>query len=219
MNGEARLGERGPKRAAVFLDKDGTLLENVPYNVDPEKMRFAPRVASGLRRLQRLDLPLIVITNQPGVALGLFGPQALDAVERRLAVMFARCGCRLDGFYACPHHVRGKVPAFSCACLCRKPMPGLLNRAAADHHIDLRNSWMVGDILDDIEAGSRAGCRTILIDNGNETEWVRTSQNAWLRTPDHSVADLDIAARIIGGASGGPGSRWRSAESGAKERA
>ena len=192
-------------RPAIFLDKDGTVLENVPYNVDPAHMHLAPRVEAALRRLGRLDLPLIVITNQPGIAFGLFGPQALDAVEQRLAVLFARCGARLDGFYACPHHPRGKVTAYTCACLCRKPMPGLLRRAAVEHGIDLESSWFVGDILDDVEAGHRAHCRTILVDNGNETEWQRHPHDAKLRTPDHVVPDLDVAARIIGGALGGPG--------------
>lgn len=191
-------------RPAIFLDKDGTLLEDVPYNVDPARMRFAPRVETALRRFAQLDALLVVITNQPGVALGLFEPYRLDAVERHLGLMFARCGAPLDGFYACPHHPQGKVVAYACACLCRKPMPGLLRRAAVDHGIDLEQSWFVGDILDDIEAGRRAGCRTILVDNGNETEWLRTPANAELRTPDHIVPDLEVAARIIGGAMGGP---------------
>ena len=83
-------------------------------------------------------------------------------------------------------------------------MPGLLQRAAMHHGIDLERSWFVGDILDDVEAGRRAGCRTILIDNGNETEWRRHPGTPLLRTPDHVVPDLDVAARIIGGTVTGP---------------
>ena len=184
-------------RSAIFLDKDGTLIEDVPYNVDPAQVRYAPGAEAALCRLARLAAPLIVITNQPGIAFGLFAPAALDAVERRVAALFARCGARLAGFYACPHHPRGRVAAYACACLCRKPMPGLLQRAAVDHGVDLERSWFVGDILDDVEAGKRAGCRTVLIDNGNETEWSRTPRNAHLRTPEHVVPDLDAAARIL----------------------
>lgn len=188
---------RSGGRAAVFLDKDGTVLADVPYNVDPERMAYAPSAERALRRLGGLDRPLIVISNQPGIAHGYFGPEALDAVERRLATMFARAGARLSGLYFCPHHPDGRVAAYRVRCLCRKPMPGLLRRAAADHRVDLARSWFIGDILDDVEAGRRAGCRTILIDNGNETEWVVDPGDPLLRTPDHVVPDLDAAARIV----------------------
>ena len=200
--------DEGPSnrgRAAIFLDKDGTLLRDVPYNVDPTLMRFMPHAQAGLRRMTRLAMPLIVVSNQPGVALGLFGVDALMSVERHLADMFARSGCRLEAFYACPHHPRGTVASFTCACLCRKPMPGLLQRAAVEHGIDLDRSWFVGDILDDVEAGRRAGCRTILLDNGHETEWKRTLVDAHLRTPDHVVPHLEAAARLIGGWADTPG--------------
>ncbi len=209
-------------RPAIFLDKDGTLIENVPYNVDPARIRYAPGAEAALCRLAGLAVPLIVITNQPGIAFGLFAPDALAAVERRVEALFARCGARLDGFYACPHHPRGKVAAYACACLCRKPMPGLLQRAAVEHGVDLERSWFVGDILDDVEAGKRAGCRTVLIDNGNETEWARTPQNARLRTPEHIVPDLDAAARILVdslGPSGHPTRRGRSSLPSGEERA
>ncbi len=191
-------------RPAIFLDKDGTLIEDVPYNVDPEAIRYAPRAEAALRRLGRLDAPLIVITNQPGVAFGFFARDALGAVEDRLAALFSRCGATLAGFHACPHHPRGSVPAYTCSCLCRKPMPGLLQQAAVEHGIDLQRSWFVGDTLDAVEAGRRAGCPTILIDNGNETKWLRDPDHLHLRTPDHLVPDLDVAARIIGATFGRP---------------
>ncbi len=92
--------------------------------------------------------------------------------------MFARCGATLAASTPARIIRSGRVPRYACACLCRKPMPGLLRRAAVDHDVDLQRSWFVGDILDDVEAGSRAGCRTILIDNGNETEWLVDPRNA-----------------------------------------
>jgi histidinol-phosphate phosphatase family protein len=190
---------RSTGRAAVFLDKDGTLLVDVPYNVDPAQMCFMPGAAAGLRRLAGHGLPLIVISNQPGVALGRFAPEALGGVGRRLSRMFSVAGAHLAGFYHCPHHPDGEVKRYALACTCRKPMPGLLQRAARDHGLDLSHSWFVGDILDDIEAGSRAGCRTILLDNGHETEWASTPATALLRAPGHRCADLQEAAELIVG--------------------
>ncbi len=199
---------KGNRQAGVFLDKDGTLLDDVPFNVDPALMRFAPGADTALRQLAALRLPLIVVSNQPGVALGRFDESALGAVASRLERMFADCGAVLTAFCYCPHAplMRDAPQAPDdtdqpprTACLCRKPAPGLLLRAADAHAIDLGRSWMVGDILDDIEAGNRAGCRTILIDNGNETEWCHSA----LRRPDLTVARLDEAARWIAASAAG----------------
>ena len=178
---------------AIFLDKDGTLLADVPYNVERSRMRFAPGAATGLARLAGLGLPLIVISNQPGVALGKFERHRLLDVQCELERMFARVGARLAGFYYCPHHPRGVRVGYNVRCGCRKPEPGLLHIAAERHGIDLFSSWFIGDILDDVEAGRRAGCHTILLDNGNETEWLR---NEW-RVPDHVESDLDGASRWL----------------------
>jgi D-glycero-D-manno-heptose 1,7-bisphosphate phosphatase len=180
-------------QAAIFLDKDGTLLEDVPFNVDPARVRLAPHAAEALRVLGELDVPLVVVSNQSGVALGKFEYDALLVIQVHLANLFLMHGARLAGFYACPHHPEGTIPAYTLRCACRKPEPGLLYRAASTHQLDLERSWFVGDILDDVEAGRRAGCRTILIDNGNETVWKR----APLRTPDLIVGDLLEAAQAI----------------------
>jgi histidinol phosphatase-like enzyme len=107
--------------------------------------------------------------------------------------MLAREGVTLDGWYWCPHHPQGAAAGYAIECGCRKPLPGMLRQAARDHGIDLAQSWMVGDILNDVEAGRRAGCRTVLINNGNETEWLRSP----LRTPDISAPDLLSAARAM----------------------
>jgi histidinol-phosphate phosphatase family protein len=180
-------------RPAIFLDKDGTLLADVPYNVDPARMEWAPGARAGVALLGRLGHPLIVISNQPGVAFGHFDEPALRDVREQLDDMFRREGARLSGFYYCPHHPRGTRSEYALPCLCRKPMPGLLMQAASAHGVDLKSSWFVGDILDDVEAGARAGCRTVLLANGHETEWLR---GAW-RTPDDMAADLHAAARLI----------------------
>jgi histidinol-phosphate phosphatase family protein len=180
-------------RRAVFLDKDGTLIEDVPYNVDPARIRLAAGVAEGLPRLHVSGFRLIVISNQSGVARGLFTEEALAAVRDRLRQLLADLGVPLDGFLYCPHHPEGIVPRYAVACDCRKPGPGLILAAAREHGIALEQSWFIGDILDDVEAGRRAGCRTALIDNGNETEWKRSP----LRWPDIVAGDMAEAARLI----------------------
>jgi D-glycero-D-manno-heptose 1,7-bisphosphate phosphatase len=178
---------------AIFLDKDGTLIDDVPYNVDPDRIRLAPGTADGLPRLHAAGYRLFVVSNQSGVARGLFAESALGGVETRLRTLLADLGVPLAGFFYCPHHPEGNVGHYAIACDCRKPAPGLILRAAREQGIDVGRSWLVGDILDDIEAGRRAGCRTVLIDNGNETEWVLTPG----RRPDFRAADLAEAAHII----------------------
>jgi histidinol-phosphate phosphatase family protein len=176
---------------AVFLDKDGTLVDNVPYNVEPQRIRLADGAREGLSLLARLDYRFIVVSNQPGVALGLFPEKALLAVEQRLRQLLDQAGVAMDGFYYCPHSPKGKDPWMQC--ICRKPAPGMLMRAARDHALDLSRCWMVGDILDDVEAGRAAGCKTILIDNGNETEWEWSAR----RRPHRIAGNLLDAASII----------------------
>jgi D-glycero-D-manno-heptose 1,7-bisphosphate phosphatase len=180
-------------RRAVFLDKDGTIIENVPYNVDPERIRLNPRAEEGLSRLHRAGYLLFVVSNQAGVARGYFPESALGPVEARLRELLAAFGVPLAGFTYCPHHPEGSVEGFSMACDCRKPAPGMILRLAAEHGIDPARCWMVGDILDDVQAGRGAGCRTILIDNGNETKWILSPE----REPHYRATDLADAARFI----------------------
>jgi D-glycero-D-manno-heptose 1,7-bisphosphate phosphatase len=182
------------KTRAVFLDKDGTLIEDVPYNVDPTHIRLLPGVAEGLQTLHQAGFRLIVVSNQAGVARGYFEEEALEAMIKRLRQMLAASNVPLAGFYYCPHHPEGKVSRYAMVCDCRKPAPGLILRAAEEHDIDLKQSWFVGDILNDIEAGQRAGCRTILIGNGHGTGWLQPL----LPQPHYVVADMvAAAARII----------------------
>jgi D-glycero-D-manno-heptose 1,7-bisphosphate phosphatase len=178
---------------AIFLDKDGTLIDNLPYNTDPLRIHLCSGAGAALRLLARLDYRFFVISNQDGIARGRFTEQALDGVRSRLADLLFREQLVLDGFYYCPHHPDGSVPEFALACTCRKPMPGLLLQAAQEHEIDLHASWMIGDILHDVEAGNRAGCRTLLLDNGNETEWRLGPR----RIPTRIAPDLYAAAVLI----------------------
>ena len=178
-------------RRAVFIDKDGTLVENVPYNVDPALVRFTRHAIPALRRLADTGYLLVVVSNQPGIAQQRFGLPDLQQLANDVDARLRRAGVPLAGFYICPHAPAGEL--FGGRCRCRKPAPGLLLEAARDHGIDLYRSWMIGDILDDIEAGWRAGCGTVLMDVGNETEW-RWSP---IRIPDFRVRDLGAAASSI----------------------
>jgi D-glycero-D-manno-heptose 1,7-bisphosphate phosphatase len=178
---------------AVFLDKDGTLVEDVPYNVDPEKIKLVDGAVEALQLLHGAGFKLVVVTNQSGVARGLFKENDLINVETHLRKILDEAGIPLTGFYYCPHHPDGHVRHYTDACICRKPRPGMLFQAARENQINLASSWMIGDILDDIEAGRRADCNTILIDNGNETEWTLTPY----RRPHYTAANLHKAAEII----------------------
>lgn len=178
---------------AVFLDKDGTLIPDIPYNVDPARITLYPDAGSALRLLQETGFRLIVVSNQAGVARGYFSETALTAVENRLRQLLVAEGVRLDGVLFCPHHPAGSVAGYAIDCDCRKPQPGLLLRAADEWAVDLSESWMLGDILNDVEAGNRAGCQTILLDRGNETEWLTGP----FRQPTATVGSLLEAAAVI----------------------
>jgi D-glycero-D-manno-heptose 1,7-bisphosphate phosphatase len=155
-------------KRALFLDRDGTLVEPRHYPSHPAELVLSPGIGPVLRSFQTSGWELIVITNQSGIARGYFTLGDLERMHDRLREMLRVWGVELNGIYACPHHVDGVIPEFALPCACRKPQPGLLLRAAGERNIDLARSWMVGDILDDIEAGNRAGCRTVLVDLGTE---------------------------------------------------
>jgi D-glycero-D-manno-heptose 1,7-bisphosphate phosphatase len=178
---------------AVFLDKDGTLIRDVPYNVDPDEIVLLPGVGDALRRLQDAGFLLVVVSNQPGIAERRFPASALNAVEARIDELLAPFGVVVSGYGWCPHHPASVRAPGLIACTCRKPRPGLLLDAAGTHGVALARSWMIGDILDDVEAGNRAGCRTILVDRGNETRW----RAGRLRTPNAIVYQFGDAAAII----------------------
>jgi len=178
---------------AIFLDKDGTLIPDIPYNADPSKIMLSDNCVEGLRFLADLGYKLIVVSNQSGIACGYFSEARLSDVITRINELLAPENIPLDGFYHCPHHPEGSIPAYTMNCDCRKPMPGMLQQAALDHELDLEQCWMIGDILNDVEAGNRAGCSTVLIDNGNETEWL----SGYYRQPSLVCKDINEAAIYI----------------------
>ena len=178
---------------AVFIDKDGTLIHDVPYNADPSLIRLQEGAAYGLRQLKDRGYLLILVSNQSGVAHGYFAEQALTGVREKLQQELNKDGVQLDGVFFCPHHPQGTVKKYAVRFECRKPKPGMLMEAARQFDIDLSRSWMIGDILHDVEAGNKAGCSTILIDNGNETEWLLDTD----REPTSMAKSITQAVSII----------------------
>ncbi len=154
-------------RRAVFLDRDGVLVEEAGYLVDPERARVLPGIAPALARLAAAGFVLAVVTNQPIVARGLATEEQVDELHRRLAGMIVEAGGpAIAGFYVCPHHPHGDVAHYRADCDCRKPRPGLVLRAAAELGVDPSRSVMVGDRMSDVAAGARAGCATVLVRTG-----------------------------------------------------
>ncbi len=180
-------------KKAIFFDKDGTLIPNIPYNINSEKIELFANACAGISALYKANFLLFVISNQSGVAKGFFKESALAGVRTKIETLLFTLRVKLSGFYFCPHHPDGCVLKYAKPCNCRKPAPGMLLQASKEHDIDLCSSWMIGDILHDIEAGNRAGCRSILIDNGGETIW----QQGEFRKPYFIAKSIDEAARLI----------------------
>lgn len=146
----------GAKRRAVFLDRDGTVIHDVGYPRDPEQVSLISGAAVALARLQQAGFALIIISNQSGIGRGWIRPEDAKRVHSRVVAVLSESGVRLDGAYYCPHAPDG-------GCSCRKPAPGLILTAADELGIDTTVSFIVGDKPSDIEAGTRAGCRTVLL--------------------------------------------------------
>jgi D-glycero-D-manno-heptose 1,7-bisphosphate phosphatase len=145
-------------RAAVFLDRDGTIIRDVNYIADPARAELMPDAAAAIRRLNEAGWPVIVVTNQSGIARAMFTEREYEAVRRRIEGLLSAGGARVDATYMCPHH-----PEFTGPCACRKPGTLLFQRAATAHDLDLAASWYVGDKLRDLLPARALGGRGILI--------------------------------------------------------
>jgi D-glycero-D-manno-heptose 1,7-bisphosphate phosphatase len=157
-------------RPAVFLDRDGTLNEEVDYLSDPDRLVMIPGAASAVARLNARGIPVVVVSNQSGIGRGKYGWQDFAAVMSRMGTLLALENARIDAVYASPHHEKGQGDYAVADHPDRKPNPGMLIRAAAEHDLDLAHSWMVGDKAIDLDAGRRAGCRVALVRTGYGAE-------------------------------------------------
>ncbi len=178
---------------AVFLDRDGTIIEDAGYLGERDKIKFLPRVSKAIKLLNENGFKVIVITNQAGVARGYFTEETVKEINKYIQESLAKQGALIDKTYYCPHHIEGTVEEYMKECHCRKPNPGMIEKAVCEFDIDLKNSFVIGDKTSDIEAGRRAGCKTILLtgedppNNGKEIALIS----------DHVAPDLYEAAKWL----------------------
>ncbi len=185
------------RRRAVFFDRDGTLNKEIGYLHDPSLLELYSFAGKAVALVNRADLLTIVVTNQAGVAQGLFEEPALEKIHRQLSDRIQAAGGKLDGIFYCPHHPRAIVETYRVDCNCRKPGGGMLERAATRVGIELERSFIVGDRYVDIQAGHRAGARSVLVLTGfGKHEW-EAGQAQEQRQPDYVAKDVYQAVQWI----------------------
>ncbi|MDD3618357.1 MAG: HAD family hydrolase [Desulfobulbaceae bacterium] len=153
-------------RPAVFLDRDGTVNEQMGYINHISRFHLLPGVAEAVRLLNRHAIPVVVVSNQSGLARGYFPEELLEEVHGKMNALLAEAGAFVDGIYVCPHHPEARKKQYRQVCDCRKPKTGLLERAAAELELDLSRSFLVVDRWSDIECAVRAGCSPVLVLTG-----------------------------------------------------
>ena len=179
---------------AVFLDRDGTINEDVGYISDPAEFELIPGAVAAMNRLRAAGFRLPLVTNQAGVGRGLMSEGQLNRVLVAFQDLLRREGTSVDGVYYCPHDPKEGIGAYKTACDCRKPGHGMLTRAARDLGIDLTRSYMIGDHWTDAEAGLRAGCRVVLLRTGHGPQEIEKLNQAQSSRLDYIADDLSAAA-------------------------
>lgn len=185
------------RRIAVFLDRDGTISEEVDYLDNPDMLRLIPRAAEAIRLINESGLLAVVVTNQSGVARGYFTEPVLKDVHNRMELLLKAEGAHVDKIYYCPHHPEVGLPEYLLDCECRKPMTGMIDAAAKDLNIDVSCSYVVGDKIIDIELANKAGARGILVMTGYGREELKSLNNERKVWPDHIADDLYEAVKWI----------------------
>ena len=185
------------KQPAVFLDRDGTINEQMGYINHISRFILLPEAAQAIRTLNEQHIPVVVVTNQSGLARGYFPPSLLDEVHAKMERQLAEEGAYIDGLYICPHHPEAKEKQYRKDCNCRKPKTGLLEQAAADLGLDLQRSFMVGDRWSDLKCGARVGGTPVLVLTGygrGDLEYIGPQQET---RPAKVAENLQEAAEWI----------------------
>jgi len=178
---------------AVFLDRDGTMIEDAGYLWRASDVRWFPSTVEAVRLLNRAGFLVCVTTNQAGVARGYYGEDDVRALHAHMAAHLEAGGARVDGWFHCPHHPNADVAAYRIACACRKPEPGMIGQARERFEIDLARSFVIGDKELDVQSAVRAGARGILVRTGYGDEVVRAHDG---RVPDASFVAADLMAAV-----------------------
>jgi D-glycero-D-manno-heptose 1,7-bisphosphate phosphatase len=187
------------KRRAAFIDRDGTLSEEVGYINHPSRFRLFPYAAAAVKLLNDHGWLTVVVTNQAGVARGYFDEAMIQTVHDNLTREMHSLGARVDAIYYCAHHPTVGEPPYRQECDCRKPKPGLIKRAATDLSVDLEQSWMIGDRYSDIEVARNAGVRSALVLSGyGRGEW-ENQRSSWQHQPDLIAENLYEAVAFVTG--------------------
>ncbi len=182
---------------AIFLDRDDTLIEDPGYINDPDQVKLLDGAAEALIELKALEYKLVVVTNQSAVARGIVTEKVLAEIHERLRQLLAEENASLDDIYYCPYHPEGVVPKYRKESNYRKPNPGMLLEAADDMNIDLGKSWCIGNSNSDVEAGSRAGCKTVLIDAPPHQKETGSQAPPGGVSPDYRAVNIKEAVNII----------------------
>ena len=177
-------------RPAVFLDRDGTICEEMGYLNHISRLHIFPFAAAAISRLNKAGLPVIVVTNQSGISRGIFPESLVAQIHTRISQELAAAGARVDGYYYCAHTRQED-------CACRKPLPGLLERAAREQGLSLERSFVVGDRFADVELAHGVGGRGILVLTGYGRGEYELHGQQWPRQPDSVVEDLAAAVEAI----------------------
>lgn len=190
-------------RRAVFMDRDGTVSDEVGYLNHVSRLRVYPWSASAIRALNDAGLLAVLVTNQAGVARGYFPETMILDVHARLVDELAAQGATLDAIYYCPHHPTAGEPPYRADCECRKPRPGMLLQAAAEHYIDLASSYVVGDKYSDVRLAHAVGASGVLVMTGYGRGEYEYERETWPRAPEHVAESLeDAVAWIVAAAVG-----------------
>lgn len=186
----------GNRQSAVFIDRDGTLNEDIGYVSNPEELILFPFAAEAVRLINRAGIKAIVITNQSGIARGMCSEQTLSTIHSAMLDRLASQGAVIDAIYYCPHHPRIGEPRYRIDCDCRKPRTGMLDAATRDHNIDLASSFVIGDKASDMELARNAGARSALVLTGYGRETYE-HPDRWPCEPDFVAENLLIALKRI----------------------
>ena len=185
------------RRRAIFMDRDGTVCEEVGYVNHLDRIRLLPRSAAAVRLANEAGFQTVIVTNQAGVARGYFDEELVHDVHDAVRRQLAEGGARVDGIYYCPHHPEVGAAPYRAECDCRKPKAGMLLRAREEMGIDLAASYMVGDSVKDLGAGRAVGATTVLVLTGYGRGEFQHQSHRWTVHPDHVSEDLQDAVQWI----------------------